>query len=101
MWALVLCLMIGFAAEPTTSTQLDVREGRGVVVVHRAESSTARAQTTVGAPARLPALAVVLLAATAFAGVAVRLSAARGPSQWVLRVLGATAPARRGPPALV
>ena len=31
---LVLCLMIAFAVEPTTSTQFDVAEGRGVVVVH-------------------------------------------------------------------
>jgi hypothetical protein len=59
---LVLCLMVAFAVEPTTSTQFDVAEGRGVVVVHgRGEQAPTHVITEHARPLLLFASVLVAL----------------------------------------
>jgi hypothetical protein len=95
----VLCLMVAFAVEPTTSTQFDVAEGRGVVVVHgRAEQALTHATTEQTRPILLFAsVLLALLLARPRLGRPVRdVELARGRAAPRRRT-----PALRAPPALV
>ena len=99
---LVLCGIITFAVEPTTSTQFDVAEGRGVVVVH-ARSQPAPAHTSLEQPTG--SARAVLRTALVLALLLLRPLATRHPgdvepgrerpaSRW-------RGPVLRAPPALV
>jgi hypothetical protein len=96
---LVLCLMVAFAVEPTTSTQFDLAEGRGVVVVHgQGHQAPARSvieltgRALIGAPVLVALLLLVPLVRRPLRDIV----SARGPSvsRWRTPVL-------RGPPVLV
>ena len=101
--SLVLCLVVGFLAEPTTSTEVDVREGRGVVVVD-AGAPHVRVLAVARTAGRLlrTAIAQVVMAVAAAATVALALHLrldGRVPRDPSALVAAARAP-RRGPPSL-
>jgi hypothetical protein len=100
--SLVLCLVIGFLAEPTTSTEVDVRDGRGVVVVD-AGAPRVRALAAACTASRLLrtpiAQVVAAAAATVIAGVALaRHLRVDGQAPSDPSALAAAARPRRGPP---
>lgn len=96
----VLCSMIAFAVEPTTSTEYDIQEGRAHGAYVTVGASVVRAvSTTVSGtpvvPAMLTALAALLAVVFATHALGV-VATADGRDRSALR--WATA-ARRGPPA--
>jgi hypothetical protein len=95
----VLCSMVAFAAEPTTSTEYDMREGRshGAYVVGGTTVARTVTSAVAGTPVALTFLAA-LLAIVLASRTANVLDRAGGQDRSVLRwaVL-----ARRGPPARV
>lgn len=101
VWAIALLAVLGFTAEPSTSTQFDAREGRGVFVTQTIVAQPVVAAATENAPGTA---AVVALAA----GLAALLLGTRshavvtGPASHSKRsTLRWAASTRRGPPALV
>jgi hypothetical protein len=96
---LVVAAILGFAAEPSTSTQADIGKDRPVVAV-RAVQSTAQAATQAARPDRLPALAVVL-AALGLGVAAVTLARRPERAANLLPRRGRALLPHRGPPALV
>jgi hypothetical protein len=102
MWAIVLCLMVAFAAEPTTSTQLDVQEGRGVAVVHAGGASLSRdVVSDVGDASRaVPQVASLAGLTIMLAALASRALSSHEMGCGSLRPRTAIAAlSRRGPPA--
>lgn len=98
--AFALCMILAFAAEPTTSTQYDLHQGRGVAVVH---SGTVSAKGPAGLAA-LPQIlrtllaSVVALAVTVVAALRLLADVER---PLVTRRLERQCPlGRRGPPAV-
>jgi hypothetical protein len=100
LWVFALAAVVGFAAEPSTSTQYDAGEGRGVFVVQHA---THAAATVTARPVRLPARTVAALT-TVLAGLLLVAPTARRRAdvvgRWTRTVLRWATLARRGPPAL-
>ena len=101
IWTMVLVALLGFTAEPSTSTQFDAREGRGVFVVQ----PTAGHQLVAAAvedvlPGRRAAALLAMVTAVLLAGGAAMV-VADGDRQLSRTVLGWARAARRGPPALV
>ena len=97
--ALALLAVVGFAAEPTTSTQFDVTEGRGTVVVQSAHQLAAATQLDVARqdPVPVPPLLTLLAVGLGAVVVARRAHATAGH---LTSLLGRATPARRGPPAI-
>lgn len=93
----VLCSMIAFAAEPTTSTELDMHEGRAHGAVLASQHPVARAVDGVGAAPLVPTALAALAATLVVLSRSRRVHAHHGAhTSAVLRRAGM---ARRGPPA--
>lgn len=96
----VLCSMLAFAAEPTTSTEFDMHEGRahwGVVSHHASPVDSVVPTGTGSAAVPVTIAAVAALLAVFSASPAARvLVAPSGPGSTVQRRGGR---GRRGPPA--
>ena len=101
IWTMVLVALLGFTAEPSTSTQFDAREGRGVFVVQPADGLhliAAAAEDVL--PGRRASALLELVAAVLLAG-GTAMVVADGDQQLRRTVLGWVRVTRRGPPALV
>lgn len=101
VWAIALLAILGFTAEPSTSTQFDAHEGRGVFVTQTIVAKpvvTADAENVPGTAAVLAlvvGLAALLLGTRSYAVVT-------GPERQLRRsTLRWPASTRRGPPSLV
>lgn len=98
--ALVLASMIGFAAEPTTSTEADRHEGRahgaffadGSPVARVAQVAAPNDTRTPNTVAALAALLALLLGTPSIAAVVSRVAGDGSALRWATT-------ARRGPPA--
>lgn len=99
--ALAILTLLGFAAEPTTSTQFDVVEGRGVVVTQSAHQLHANNYVADDRPEPEPLVVALLVLLAVGLSAAVLARQAHEAGGRLPSLLGRATLAHRGPPALV